>query len=283
MKKIFAILFSLVISQFAFSQGKVSTRSYRLADFPDKITKVVLVGNEVLCSSLRQEVVNHWDASAFEFCTEEQFHKLMSSPDYYFLIPLQKRFKEEQQPGVVFLSLLKGGPEAKAGGIGAMHEIVSLPLAAASVGGGRELVFMSAFVRSIQSYTLAAMGSEKVAYLPENWFNDKYAKEKKTKQIFFSKDDLEERVDEAAMIKYSDEDIHYVEESLANEEFSAGGYNTLVSYCVSPLFPENGSFSYQLLINADTLEIYYISKHKISEKSGPGFTLDDLKKISKGR
>ena len=76
MKRITAILLVLVLSVPLWAQGKVSTRKYRLADFTDKMTKVVLSGNELLMEALRQEVLNNWTSTTFEFCTLDQFEKL---------------------------------------------------------------------------------------------------------------------------------------------------------------------------------------------------------------
>ena len=49
-----ALLLSAPLLQ---GQGQVSTRKHRLADFTDKVTQVVLTGNEMLSSALREEVV----------------------------------------------------------------------------------------------------------------------------------------------------------------------------------------------------------------------------------
>ena len=36
-----------------------------------------------------------------------------------------------------------------------------------------------------------------------------------------------------------------------------------------------------MIISADTYELYYFKKHKISPKKGPGFLKSDLKRISR--
>jgi hypothetical protein len=41
----------------------VTTRKYLFSDFQDKITKVVMSGNDVLDGALRQAVVDLWTAS----------------------------------------------------------------------------------------------------------------------------------------------------------------------------------------------------------------------------
>ena len=80
MKKISCILLSLVLSLPLWAQGQVSTRKHKLADFTDKVTQVVLTGNEMLSSALREEVVSGWTASAFEFCRVWR-HQLPHAPE----------------------------------------------------------------------------------------------------------------------------------------------------------------------------------------------------------
>ena len=145
-KLLISLTLCLVATVAALAQGRVETRSYILSDFQDKVTKVVIPEDVFLQSALRQEVVNLWSASAFEFCTQEEFEALKGSKDYYFLTIQAFKFKGEKEPGLLFLSLLKGEN----------HEVISLPLAPADDSSGRELVYLGALVKAIQDYTLAA-------------------------------------------------------------------------------------------------------------------------------
>jgi hypothetical protein len=58
---------------------------------------------------------------------------------------------------------------------------------------------------------------------------------------------------------------------------------TLVSYVVAPSEPVKGSFCYKMLIDAQTHELYYYRKHKISPKAGAGFLPEDIERINKAR
>ena len=69
MKRIISLALCLVMGLSALAQGTVTTRSHRLADFTDKVTKIVLPGNELLDGALREEIVTRWSVSPFEFCT----------------------------------------------------------------------------------------------------------------------------------------------------------------------------------------------------------------------
>ena len=281
MRKTILFFCFLAMFQGLFAQGKVSTRKYRLADFQDKVTKVVLSGNELLDSALQQEVVSVWTASAFEFCTPGEFETLRTNPQYYFLLTAESRFKGESQPGILFLTLVKGDAAA-AQGIAAMPEIVSLPLAAAPGGSARELIYLGALVQAVQEYTLAAMESEKTAYDMEGWFNANYAKWGKMKRICVAREDI--AAPDTALERYLDSDFHVVEEAEADAKYQEGDFNTLVGYTVSPVFPEIGaSYCYKMLFEADTHTLYYIRRHKISAKNGAGFLKEDLKRIARKR
>ena len=64
----------------------------------------------------------------------------------------------------------------------------------------------------------------------------------------------------------------------ADKAYTDKTYNTLVSYTVSA-----GTWSYKLLIEAETDTVYYIRKHKVNAKNAPGFLAEDLKRISRKR
>ena len=277
------LLCALALAATAWGQGKINTRKYILNDFNDKVVQIVLTGNDLIDSGLKQEVVNIWTASPFEFCTMDRFETLKTSAQYYFLIAAESRFKDEENPGITFLSLVKGGPEAK-DGLSAMKEVISLPLMAAAGGSGRELVYLGALIQAIQEYTLSAMESEKTAYGMEAWFNRNYDKFGKMKQIYLAEQDIAPSVTPKQLERFLDEDIHIADESVVDKAYTDGGFNTLTGYVVAPFLPENGaSYCYKLLFEADTHTLYYIAKHKISEKTGVGFTADDLKRLSRKR
>ena len=246
------------------------------ADFTDKVTQVVLTGNEMLSSALREEVVSGWTASAFEFSTLDRFGKIKSEEKYYFLMVAESG-------GISFLTLLKGDPEAKEKGISAMHEVISLPLVAAMGGSGRELTYLGGLIKTVQEYTLEAMESEKVAYGMEAWVNKNYDKWGHTKQIRIASEDLSENVTEKELKKYLDEDFQVVDTADADQAYLDAQYNTLVSYVVAPLVPEKGDYCYKMLFEADTHTLYYISRHRIDARRGAGFLPEDLKRLARKR
>ena len=273
MKRLIIGILCLLPCLAAMAQGHVSTRKYILADFPDKVTKMVLPQDDFLESALKQEVVNNWTASAFEFCSQEEYEGIKDSDEYYFLLVRAFQFKGEEEPGVLFLSLLKGEK----------HEVISLPIAPADDSSGRELTYIGAIVKAVQDYTLAAMESEKTAYIPELWFNAKYTAVGKMMNIWMAREDLSLSVTEADIDKYIDTDWHICGAEEADAVFMDAPMNTIVSYTIAPVDPSTASFSYQLLFRADTLELCYITRHRIKPKAMAGFLTSDLKWLAKRR
>ena len=258
-------------------QGKVTTRKHLFSDFTDKITKVVMAGGDVLDGALRQEVVELWTASPFEFCSAAEYNALKGSDAYYFLLVTEGIAKGEEEPMVRFLTLEKGGADS-GDNVPLRTEVISLPLCPVEGGDGRELVFLPALVKGVQDFAAEAMSSEKVAYSGMGWFNGRFDRKGAIKRIYLAEEDLSASVTAKDKEKYLDEDIILCDEDETDKVYTDKTYNTLVSYTVSA-----GSWSYKMLVEADTDTLYYIRKHKVNAKNAPGFLAEDLKRISRKR
>lgn len=279
LKRISALAVALTACLTLFAQGQVTTRRYRISDFQDKMTKVVLSENAILSEGLRQEIINNWTSTVFEFCTLEQFESLKTNDSYYFLIPLENKFKGEEEAGVVFLTLLKGGKEASEG-ISSMFEVVSLPLTAVLGVSDRDLIYMGGIVNAIQDYALAAMESESAAYKRELWFNGRFDKELRSKDFYIAEEDLSSDVKEKDLAKLlENEGLHIVNADESDAVYLGQERESVVGYSISPVMPSAGSFSYQLLFDAESHRLCHVSKHKISAKKSQGFLTGDLKPL----
>ncbi len=259
----------------AAGQAQVYTRKEKLKDFTAKTTKVVLSGEEFLDEALKESVASTWTLSPYEFCTNEEFQKLKTSDNFYFLIVASSRQKKEEEPGLDMLTLVKGG-EGASKSIDGMLEVVSFPFRAARFPSGREFTLLPAFLQIIQNHVSTLADTEMKAY---SNLSAKDTKKLKTKRIYFWEEDLSKQIgshvreslDEDIIIEEDDEDVDKV--------FDAGEVNTVVSYVVAPDVPVDGSVCYKMLIGSDTLELYYFKKHKITSKNGKGFLASDLKAI----
>ena len=127
---------ALFIPATSLAQAQINTKKVKISDFTSKTTRVVTAGNPFYDSALKEEISARWRISPFEFCSLEEFEQTKCSEDYYFLLVTKGQFKKESEPGIQFLTLVKGGKDAEKG-IDQMLEIVSMPFAAADSPSGR--------------------------------------------------------------------------------------------------------------------------------------------------
>jgi hypothetical protein len=273
MKKILLFFAFAIMTASAFAQAQIDTKKVKISDFTQKVTKVVLTGSALYDGVLQDEVAARWRISPYEYCTIDEFNSLKGSDKYYFLITTKGQFKKEAEPSLQFLTLVKGGSNASKG-IDEMLEIVSMPISSADDPSGRELVFLPVFLTIIQEYTLDSMDRDYSAYLGLSNYTSNISKASE-KNIVFSENDIAPNVEmgDCASFNVTDEDS-------ADEMIMNNAQNTLVSYVVAPAEPVNGSFCYKMLIDAQTYELYYYRKHRISAKSGAGFLPYDIRSIN---
>jgi len=277
MKRLLIILTGILIPMLASAQAQIETKKVKISDFTQKITKVVLHGNEFYDAILKEEIALRWRISPYEFCTLEEFEELKTNSQYYFLITTLGQFKKETAPGIQFLSLVKGGKGAKKG-VGEMLEVASLPYASVEYPSGRELVFLPALLDIIQNHTIKSMDSDFDGYIGMSR-NTKNMQQAQQMKIVFFEDEINKEVDR--VMRASDERFVMADEDEADQYLIDNAPNTLVSYMVAPTEPVNGSYCYKLLINAETHELYFFRRHKITEKYGVGFLPEDFDYIIK--
>lgn len=258
------------------AQAQITTKKVKISDFADKVTKVVLTGNDFYDVMLKDEVRAHWRVSPYEFCTHEEFVEDCSNSDYYFLVTTSGKFKKESEPGLDILTLLKGGSGAD---INSMLEVVYLPFAAAEDPSGREAIFMPALLNIIQTHATKAMEKDIAGYLGLSKGVSDLSKAEDI-QIVFSADDL------SIEITPEYQDLSFAPDMTVTDEDSADDHilnqtpNTLVSYVVFPSDMSNGSFCYKMLIDSETHELYYFNRHRLSSSRGAGFLQSDIKRIN---
>jgi hypothetical protein len=289
MRKFFKILtfifLALIISNlgqtYAYGQAQIHTKKVKIADIADKTMKVVLTGNDFIDISLKNEIKNRWQLSPYEFCTLDEFQKLKTDDEYYFLMVVKGQFRKETEPGISFITVVKGGAGAKTS-INKMLEVVTMPFASAEEPSGRELVYLPALLDIMQDYIRKALNSDLAGYAGLANYSMNLVKSR-NKRIYFSQDDLSAEVTKDVVGKYFDEDMLVMDEDAADSAFEKKTYNTLISYTVSPVEPAKGSFCYKMLIDADTHSLFYFRRHRIGGKFGAGFLADDIARIAKVR
>ena len=278
MKKFFLLLLTVAISVTAFAQAQINTKKIKIADFTQKVTKVVLTGNTFYDGAFQEEISSRWRVSPYEFCTLEEFEALKKSDKYYFLMLTQGRFKKESEPGIQFLTLVKGGAEAEKG-IDEMLEVVTAPFAAADSPSGRELAFLPVLLDVIQQFTLDSMDKE-LSNL--GGLSSYTAGVNKTldMNLMFAEEDLSEEV--ISTIEYLKQfnKVTVDEADVIDENLEINAPNTVISYTVAPEEPTQGSFCYKMLIGTQDHKLYFFRKHRIGKSLSSGFLPEDIRKIT---
>lgn len=277
MKKIMILMMAAMMPVIAGAQAQIDTKKVKIADFPEKVTKIVLTGSDFFDLALQDDVAATWRVSPYEFCTIEEFEALKADENFYFLITTNDQFRREDSPGIQFMSLVKGGKGAEKG-ISEMFEVVSMPVASAEDPSGREYTFLSAFLDIIQKHVLMSIESDITGYAGLTNHTDNI-QDCKGMRIVFSEDDLSGQVDRNLF----DEDMIITDEDEADEIMSDREAETLVSLVVAPSSGKNGSYCFKMLVNAETHELFYFRRHKITKKDAVGFLAEDIRKIMSHR
>ena len=230
---------------------------------------------------MENEIVARWKVSPYEFCSLEEFEELKGNEEYYFLLTIKGQYKKESEPGLQFLTLVKGGAKAEKG-ISSMLEIVSLPVASAEDPSGRELEFIPAFLDIIQTYTLESMERDIQGYGGLSNYSLNLL-ETRDMTLVFSEDDLSSEITEDIIEECFDGDMLITTEAGADKYMSSPEAQVVVSYVVAPTEGKIGSYCYKMLIDNQTHKVYYFKKHRIGKNIGVGFLAEDIKRIASYR
>ena len=263
----------------AAAQGKIETKKYKIADFPNKVTKVVLTGNELVDAAFRQAVSERWSLSPFEFCSQEEFTALRTVDQYYFLGFANGPAGPDGSPGLSYLTVVKGGSGGEKG-LSGMLEVVSVPFAPAGIPSARAFTFLPAFLDLIQAFIPKAIEKDRTAYAGISAMLTPYSRQD-PKQVCLSRDELDPRVDEATLQKFAGETLSVVSGEEAEALFAEEKPGLLVGYLIAPLTPAKGAETYKLLFDAGTKQLYYYKRSKAGDNGACGFTADELKKFSR--
>ena len=281
MKKFLILLVAIILPLTAFAQAQITTKKIKISDFTQKTTKVVLTGNALFDAVLKEEIAARWRISPYEFCTLQEFNELKNQDSHYFLISTKGQFKTEDEPGLQFLTLVKGGADAE-NGLDQMLEIVSLPIASAEDPSGRELTFLPAFLMIIQQYAQDSIDHDINAYVGLTNYT-KNLGTTASMAIKIAEGDLDSKMSQAAKEKYLTNGVEIIDQDAADQMLSTTAPNTVISYVAAPVSGREGFYCYKMLIDTETYRLCFFRKHRISPKYGPGFTDYDLRSIAMTR
>ncbi|MCR4859270.1 MAG: hypothetical protein K5910_01245 [Bacteroidales bacterium] len=230
----------------AYGQGKVYTRKVRLEDFPTRTTKVVLEGNSFLELALREEVSIHWRISPYEFCDPQEYARLRTSNNFYFL-------NLATEEGIAYLILTKGGKEDEKESLKKPFEVVRIPLASSDAPSGRELMLMGAFLDILQNFVEEAMISDKAAY---GGLSAGKSNQLKGKKI-------------------------YLDPDAADEVFLNGEPGALIAVSIAPEQIDFSTVCYKMLISADTHELFYYERSRYKGPRDAKFSDSEIQRFDR--
>lgn len=280
MRKTIAIIVSLLAASALYGQGfSLFQKKDDLKNFSAKTTQVVVQGNSSLDDlMLMNAIKNHWHLSPYEFCNMEKFEEIKTDTNYFFLMKVDGQFSKEHEPAMEFLTLVKGSEKAS-GGLDKMPEVLSLPYRPLNDDSGDSFEYLAPFINIIQAHILKVQRNKLSAYIGISAYSDGM-NGASSKEILFCQDGFNFEVTQEML----DEDFKGKARLVTKDEIGKAlkerRPETLVSVIVAPNVNQRGSYCFKMLISADTWELYLYRKHKMSGKSGAGFTKEDYKRIA---
>lgn len=266
----------------ASAQGQITTKKNKISDFTSKTLKVVLSGNTIDDLMFKEDVNAHWKISPFEYCTNSEFEALKTNPNYYFMMKVTGQFRKEKEPGLVMLTVVKGGPEA-ASGVASMLEVVTIPIASVQSPSGRDTNFMAAFLDILQEHILSSMESDWDGYggLGNNNIN---LSKNRGPAIVLAREDICKLLDDRAVCELEDYNIKVLDDVDDVDDYMLKGTpETFVGFCVYPYGSPSGSWCYKMIIDASTHKLLFYKRHKITKGCPAGFLPEDTKRMKESR
>lgn len=259
-------------SQEIFGKAK---NNYR--NFAEKKTMVVVNQADFTDLSLADAVKSGWRISLYELCSQEEFQKIKTDTNYYFLLRVEGQFRREGEASLEYLTLVKGGPAANKG-IEKMYEIVSMPLQPVGDESGKAFILMPAIINIMQDHIVNVGENILRAYVGNSFYSNRIDNIGKRRILMeredigwsYTNDELNDMLGDRLIIV----DGADIDNAIKNAE-----ENTIIGFTVSPIDSRKG-YSYKLLIDANTYELLFFRRHKISKKIPAGFTQEDLRRIS---
>lgn len=277
MKKLVTIIFAGLICICAGAQAQLQTKKFRISDFPQKTMKVVLSGHEMLDAAFKQEIQKIWNLSPYEFCPFSEFESSKKSPDFYFMVLTETKYRRDAQAGIITLTLYKGDSAAK-NNVDGLYEVVSMPFCSTGTTDGREITFMPALITIFQNQVRKIMDRE---LNPSSSTTVGISKvlNKWTERVVIEKEDFAFEIGTSLKAIYAEENLDVSENSLTEKYLLDRTPGYIVGYVISPEEGKGSATSYVMLINASTWELYYIRKRNASVKKPAGFDKTDTKFI----
>lgn len=278
MRRVLLAVFMFFVFTGVEAQNIIKETKNTFATFGAKITKVVIPSTSLADLMLRDAVNKGWRISPFEFCTMEEYNKIKEDTNYFFLLRVDGRFRNELEPKVEYLTLVKGGPEIKKG-IYSSHNIITLPLQEIDDNSGTNLYLLPMYIDLIQNHIYKVQKDISLAFKGNANYSNKVS-DIKGMELLFSMDQLNYKLPNSDFVELFNGNVKLVTEQEIEDAIINSSPNTVVSLLIEPKGGSRGSYCYKLLIGTESHELYFFRRHKVSKRVPLGFTKEDIRKIS---
>lgn len=278
MKKVFLFIISLSLISALQAQNILKEVKSTFNTYSSKTTMVVLPSSSLADLMLRDAVNSGWRISPFEFCSQEEYEKLKTNSDLFFLMRVDGIFRSELEPKIEYLTLVKGGRELKKG-LFSTQNIITLPLQQLGDNSAANLHLLPFYIDFIQSYIYRVQLDASIALKGSASYASNIS-EIRERELIFPTEYLNFDTDESYIKSLFNDKITIVSADDAEDAIVDGAKNKVVPVIIKPRGEDKGSYCYKLLIGSDNHQLYFFRRHKVSDRSPVGFTKEDLRKIS---
>lgn len=268
----------MILPLTCFGQGKVFTRNMRLQGYEGKITKVVLSDNLVMDSALKDEVYTRWTVNPYEFCTDDEYEKLKTNPEYFFLRFVVQE-SSDSLSGLACLQYTKGGPDNMEK-IEGSFEVLRIPVGYMENDAVplHNLQYLPAYIDIIQNYLKEASLSGRVAYMGLPAITVSKIGGRK---CLIPESDLASDVSGKQRKNFtSSGKISFVGPKDCARVIREEAPSVAIGVAIFPASRAAGSVCYKMVVGTDDHKLYYFSKHHIKGESDAGFLSGDILSLS---
>lgn len=263
------------------AQSSVPT-SQDYEDMSSTRTLVVKDDNIMSDFNLKIESVmeKEWKTTQFEFIDRKEFEVKKNDPSYSFLLTTTVTYeKDKTKARYTYLSFLMGKEKAK---VNTMPDLISIPLAYASVQDQKYVYKMSAFIRFVQKHVELMKEQPKLISKTPLVYYNKNIKSLAGKTLYLIKEDLEKKMQsEAAVAKVYPYKFKFVTEKEISDAIDKGEEDVVFLHKVGPEVAKFNTRCFKIIMGADDSEIYYFDWHNIDKKTPDRLLERDFKKMGK--
>ncbi|MCQ2204464.1 MAG: hypothetical protein MJZ15_08490 [Bacteroidales bacterium] len=268
----------------SFAQSSVPTAE-DYSNLDDTRTLVVLDDNILSDFNIKIKKVmeKEWNLTKYDIISRKEFEAKRTNPSYSFLTTTTVTYeKDKTKARYTYLSLLMGKEKTK---VNTMPDLISIPLAYASVVDQNYVYKLTAFVRFVEKHVNMIKNDpsilKKYADKPLTYYN-KNTKSLAGKTLYLVKEDLEKSLQSekavAAIYPYK---FKFVTADDVTAAIENSEKDIVFLHKVGPEVAKANTRCFKMIIGADDSEVYYFDYHNIDKKTPDRLLGSDLKKMGK--